>query len=121
MITVGNEVKKLLRDKIESWEWWILLPEPDCAYLIEELEERFYSDEASADFAAVLGMSEFGLFSIYTGHKRRMSAQDLIDLIGNRSHLPITLGQLRKHDIIFLAGWEQAQILTAQLARLLDY
>jgi hypothetical protein len=121
MITVGDEVKKLLREKIESREWWILIPETDCHYLVVEAEERFYNGKASADFAAVLGMSEFGIFSIYAAHKRRMSAQDLLTLIGTRSQLPVSLSQLEKHDIIFLAGWAQSQVLLAQLAQLLDY
>lgn len=121
MLTVGAEVKILLREKIDSREWWILMPEPNCSYLVVEIEEQFYSGEASADFAAVLGVSQYGLVSVYAAHKRRMTAQSLINLIGTRSPLPISVGQLERHDIIFLAGWAQSQILIAQLAAILGY
>lgn len=118
MLTSAAEVKEFLREKIKSGEWWILLPEQDCSYLIAEIEAKFYSGDASADFAAILGMSRFGLFSIYAARKFRMSARGLIDIIGDRSPMIITVDQLRERDIVFFAGYIQAQVLMTQLAEL---
>jgi hypothetical protein len=61
---------------VRSHDWWCLpVLNAEAAGFVQEIETRFYSGEANADFHLMMGGSDIMFFA----HKRRMSGDQLAD------------------------------------------
>lgn len=84
-MTVGllteDEVKRLLRERIDSRAWWVIpcLSESSLRCM-EAVEERHYTGRASADFQVFLTAGA-PAFAVATARKRRMSRAQLVALL----------------------------------------
>lgn len=78
MLFDGDDARAFIREKVDSKAWWILPSLGKHAdWLISEIEKRFYTGAANADFELLMGIPTSGVFSVFFAHKRRLSPKAL--------------------------------------------
>lgn len=81
MLLDSSESKDKIREYMDSHEWWVLpLVTEESSLLSAEIEERFYDGAANDDFHATW-LPIAGLVAVIFANKRRMSAQQLAELL----------------------------------------
>lgn len=93
-----SELSKMLRERYDSHEWWILVPvDADGKDMLRRIEEAYYWDEAGWDFDVALHPAlQFAL-----AKKTRMSPEQLFDICGYVGG-QITLAELEGVDVVAL-------------------
>lgn len=94
-----DEARAVIRDKLDSREWWCIPWVSQAASRASiEIEATYYDGEANGDLETMttLGMIP-GVFALVFAHKRRMSAVQLAALLYSD---PAAAELLIKHDIL---------------------
>jgi hypothetical protein len=106
------DVKQLLKDRLDSREWWVLIP-CGASKAIPLIESRHYWDDASSDFQAVLG-GDCPVMGFYFAKKTRMSPEELADIAlqaGVQGSRDALVAQYQVGDIVGFGGHPQAGAL----------
>lgn len=95
----GDVAKARMHKMLHGKEHWVLIPFDDLGFrAVCEIEERFFSKEAAADF--VLGMwgphPTLGIASLFFAKKERLDAAVLGPIVGAEPE------QLKRGDILCL-------------------
>ena len=92
-----EQVKEAIREYLNSHEWWTFFQQEGDG--IAQIEEKFYSGEANADFHLVFGPNIPG-FSVAFAKKSRMSAHELATFLEH------SVEAIIERDVITLCGVE---------------
>ena len=97
LIMTQEDAMLMVRNLIESKEWWIFFPSTsrEGLFIGDEVEEKFYATEGDSawDYKAALIMTPLGPCVLLAAHKSRMSVGDLSMILGH---------DVAKKDIIHL-------------------
>lgn len=101
-----EQVRQKIMNRIESRRWWVIFSyKPQTADLLIEIEDRFYSGAANADFElAVIPPATLHPLQPITAvalfHKRRMCADRLAGLLGKVGY-EVEADHLQGGDVLF--------------------
>lgn len=108
------ELAKILKERLESREWWILLPlGKEGLRVVDKIERQFYWDDAGNDFdIAFCPVGNVFPLVVALGKKARLSPNRLQELLRKDSAIPVILGN---KDVVVLGG-EDAERVVALMA-----
>jgi hypothetical protein len=98
--------REIIRDRLTSKQWWVLIFPGDIPSFLPVLEERFYNGKRNKDFQVMVGaLAHTGVNSVCMALKKWASPPKLASFFQEAGH-PITLESLRQRDILAFAGSE---------------
>jgi hypothetical protein len=98
--------RELIRERLISKQWWVLLFPGNIPSFLPTLEERFYNGKRNKDFDILVGaLTHTGVNSVVMALKRWASPQKLASFF-QEAGCPITLESLTQRDILAFAGSE---------------
>lgn len=93
--------KKMLKERVQSREWWILFWTDATSHIIMQIEQTHYSGDDNGAFEIVTcGFAPLPFIAVVLAKKDRMSAEQLADLLQEHSTKKVDQAALESHDII---------------------
>jgi hypothetical protein len=99
----GEDLRALVRKRVNSRQWWVILAYNASAYsLLERIEERFYQGHKAAGFEILfpVGPPWFTMGAIAFARKKDMSARNLLSIYRDAQQPGLTLEDLQGRDIL---------------------
>lgn len=114
-----EELRANIKAKFASKQWWILA-QGNSTKALHQIEERFYSGEANADFHAIIA-PDCPTFWFAVAHKERMAAADFNEFA---EEIGLTTRLNEEQDILLFATGEaedlECRAFMAWLLQLLE-
>ena len=112
-LMMPDEVREMLKARIESKEWWLFPVVDDEAGMLEVIEATYYSGEAGVDFEMVAGGP-----TVAMARKSRMSPEQLAEIVQQFVKENVDPEQLKDHDVFPLLPPEW--VASGQAAEFMD-
>jgi hypothetical protein len=92
--------RQLIRDRLISKKWWVLLLPGDIPPFLSTLEERCYSGERNADFEIMMGSIAGSGFCCVCMARKKWATPKKLSALLQESGCTITPESLRRRDIL---------------------
>jgi hypothetical protein len=106
MVLLQDEasVRGLIRERLISKKWWVIIPYGSSDGVLPLLEERFYSGERNGDFHLLVGpVADRSIYCVALGLKKWAPPKKLARLL-QECGISIAPETLRQRDVLSLMG-----------------